>query len=88
MVRHDSYRHLRGPRWGMAGYTRYVVSIPSIHYSLIVFKYTFEGCRVSGRVGVAEVSCGIKSSVVSGLRVSFLTCKTVHLTWIFFFGSG
>jgi hypothetical protein len=66
MVRHDSHRHLRWPCWGLAGHTCHVVStlLVTIHES--VLKRAFEGYPVSGRVGVREDSCGIKSSVVLG----------------------
>jgi hypothetical protein len=70
MVRHDIHRHLRGPRWGLAGHTRDVVRTLPFTIHALVLKRAFEGCRVSGRVGVREVSCGIRLNVVLGWRVS------------------
>ena len=35
-------------------------------HDLVLKRVFFEGYPVSGRVGVREVSCGIKSSVVLG----------------------
>ncbi len=76
MVRHDFHRHLRRPRWGLAGHTCHVVSTLLFTIHELVLKRAVEGCRVSGRVGVREVSCGIKWSVVLGWRVSVLVCTT------------
>ena len=77
MVLHDIYWHPRRLCWGLAGYTCDVVRTLLFSIHELVLMRAFEGCRVSGRVGVREVSYGIRSNAVSGWRVSLPCLHTV-----------
>ena len=88
MIRHDFRRRLSRPRWGL-GHTYDVAStlLFTIHKSML--KYALEGCLVSGRVGVHELFCGMKSNVVFQVKVEGMCpCSHNKIGFDFFRASG